>query len=402
MSSMSSTLAELACSICDAVHEITVPQTFCRQCGRALLARYDLERATAAFLRKDYLRRPATMWRYGEVMPVGDRPPVSLGEGMTPLLRAPTLGADLGMDQLWIKDEGGNPTGSFKARGLSAAITRARDLGMTDVSVPTAGNAGAAAAAYAARAGLRAHIAMPADAPRPMMDEVRAYGAELVLVNGLIGDAGAWLRAKVAAHGWFDLSTLKEPYRVEGKKTMGYELWEQFGGTLPDVILYPTGGGTGLIGMWKAFSELECMGLVGEARPRMVVVQATGCAPMVRAFEAGAERATPWEGAKTLAPGIRVPVAFADDLILRAVRQSGGTAVAVDDDAILRATRRIATREGLDAAPEGGATLAALERLLDGGWLGRDERVVLFNTGSGLKHPELRSAEPLPAAVPAP
>lgn len=402
MASMASTLAELACSICDAIHSIAEPQTFCRQCGRALLARYDLERAAPAFLRKDFLHRPATMWRYGEVMPVGGRPPVSLGEGMTPLLRARGLGVELGMEQLWIKDEGGNPTGSFKARGLSAAMTRARDLGFTDVSVPTAGNAGAAAAAYAVRAGLRAHIAMPADAPRPMMDEVRAYGAELVLVDGLIGDAGAWLRAKVAEHGWFDFSTLKEPYRVEGKKTMGYELWEQFGGTLPDVILYPTGGGTGLIGMWKAFAELECMGVVGESRPRMVVVQATGCAPIVRAFESGAERAEPWQGAKTLAPGIRVPVAFADDLILRAVRESGGTALAVDDEAILAATRRVAGREGLDVCPEGGATLAALEKLLEDGLVGHDERVVLFNTGSGLKHPELRSTEPLPEPVPAP
>ena len=396
---MPSTLDSLACSICDAPHDVAVPQTFCRSCGRALLARYDLERARPAFERRAFLDRPSDMWRYAEVMPIGQKPPVTLGEGMTPLWRARRLGAELGMDHLMIKDEGGNPTGSFKARGLSAAVTRARDLGLTDVSVPTAGNAGAAASAYAAHAGLKAHVAMPVDAPRPMMDEVRNYGAELVLVDGLISDAGRWLKQRVDEHGWFDLSTLKEPYRVEGKKTMGYELWEQLDGALPDVILYPTGGGTGLIGMWKAFGELAEMGMVGDHRPRMVVVQSTGCAPIVRAFEQGAERAEPWHGAKTLAPGIRVPVAFADDLILQAVRESGGTALAVDDDAILAATRRLSTREGLDAAPEGGATLAALEVLLESGFVGRNERVVLFNTGSGLKHPELRSREPLPEAV---
>jgi threonine synthase len=331
------------------------------------------------------------MWRYAEVLPVRDpKAVISLGEGMTPLIHAPRLAERVGLEWLMIKDEGGNPTGSFKARGISAALSVAKELGITEVGIPTAGNAGAAAAAYAIRGGMRAHVAMPADTPRPMVDEVQQYGAALTLVNGLISDAGRLIRQGVADHGWFDLSTLKEPYRVEGKKTMGYELWEELGGALPDVILYPTGGGTGLIGMWKAFAELAEMGLVGEHRPRMVVVQSTGCAPIVRAFEAGAERAEPWEGAATLAPGIRVPGAFADDLILQAVRESGGTALAVPDDEILAATREIATCEGLDACPEGGATLAALRELVAQGWVGSKERVVLFNTGSGLKNPELR------------
>lgn len=393
------TLTHLECSVCSTHHDPSVPQTFCRSCGRALLARYDLKHAAEAFQRQAYRDRSATMWRYEEVMPVRDpRAVVSLGEGMTPLVCAPRLGERLGLSWLAIKDEGGNPTGSFKARGIAAALSMAKQLGVREIAIPTAGNAGAAAAAYAARAGMRAHVAMPVDAPRPMMDEVQQYGAALTLVNGLISDAGALVRQGVAEHGWFDISTLKEPYRVEGKKTMGYELWEELGGQLPDVILYPTGGGTGLIGMWKAFAELAEMGLVGDHRPRMVVVQSTGCAPIVRAFEAGAERAETWQGASTLAPGIRVPGAFADHLILDAVRESGGTALAVPDDEILSATREIASTEGLDAAPEGGATLAALRRLLEQGWVKADDRVVLFNTGSGLKNPELRLPE-LPTAV---
>ncbi len=397
-----STLVDLICSICGEPHDAAVPQTYCRSCGRALLARYDLEAAAAAFREGRYRRRPASMWRYAEVLPVKNpRSVISLGEGMTPLLCADRLAADLGMEWLVIKEEGANPTGSFKARGVSAAISRAHELGVTDIGMPTAGNAGAALAAYAARAGIRAHVAMPVDAPRPMIDEVLQYDAELTLIDGLIDDAGKWIRGRAAEHGWFDLSTLKEPYRVEGKKTMGYELWEELGGELPDVILYPTGGGTGLIGMWKAFAELAEMGLVGSHRPRMVVVQSEGCAPMVRAFEAGRTRAEPWQGADTLAPGIRVPVAFADDLILRTVVESGGTAVALPDSEILAATRQIATREGLDAAPEGGATLAALRRLLASGWVDPGEKVVLFNTGSGLKNPELRRDSSTLQAIPA-
>lgn len=397
---MSSTYLGLQCSICGLDHSLAEVQTFCTACGRALLARYDLEAARPAFAEGRFRRRAADMWRYLEVMPVTDGGDiVSLGEGCTPLLPVPKLRRALGLKALWVKDEGGNPTGSFKARGISAAMTRARQLGITEIGMPTAGNAGAAASAYAARGGLIAHVAMPKDAPRPMIDEVRAYGAELTLIDGLISDAGRWIRQGVAEHGWFDMSTMKEPFRLEGKKTMGYELWEQLDGDLPDVILYPTGGGTGLIGMWKAFDELRQMGLLDGPLPRMVVVQSTGCAPMVRAFEAGDERAAPWHGAATLAPGIRVPGAFADDLILRAVRESGGVALAVDDAAILDGTRRLGTMEGIDAAPEGGATLAALEELLATGVVGPEDRVVLFNTGSGLKHPELRSTEPLPASV---
>ena len=386
-----STLNHLECSICGQHHDPDVPQTICQACGRALVARYDLERAAAAFREKAYLQRPPSMWRYTEVMPVKDpEAVVSLGEGMTPLICATRLAERLGLQWLAIKDEGGNPTGSFKARGISAAMSKALELGLREIGMPTAGNAGAAAAAYAARAGLRAHVAMPVDAPRPMVDEVRQYGAELTLVDGLISDAGKLVRKGCEEKGWFDMSTLKEPYRVEGKKTMGYELWEALGGRLPDVIFYPTGGGTGLIGMWKAFGELEEMGLVGPERPRMVVVQSTGCAPIVRAFEAGAQRAEPWQGAATLAPGIRVPGAFADDLILQVLYESQGIALAVPDEEILASTREIGTCEGLDAAPEGGATLAALRRLLDRKWIQPDEQVVLFNTGSGLKHPELR------------
>ena len=397
---MQRTYIGLECSICGEPHDHEEIQTYCRTCGRALVARYDLEAARQAFTEGRYIGRAATMWRYLEVLPVTDEADiVSLGEGCTPLLPTPKLQQALGLAGLWVKDEGGNPTGSFKARGLAAAVTRARQLGVTELGIPTAGNAGAACAAYASRAGMVAHVAMPKDAPRPMMDEVRAYGADLTLVDGLISDAGKWIRRGVKAHGWFDMSTMKEPFRLEGKKTMGYELWEQLCGDLPDVILYPTGGGTGLIGMWKAFDELCQMGLLEPPLPRMVVVQSTGCAPMVRAFEEGTERAEPWHGAATLAPGIRVPGAFADDLILRAVRESDGIALAVDDDAIMDATRRLGAMEGIDAAPEGGATLAALERLLDMGWVRPDERVVLFNTGSGLKHPELRSQEALPEPV---
>jgi len=269
-------------------------------------------------------------------------------------------------------------------------MAKAVELGLTDIGMPTAGNAGSAAAAYAARAGLTAHVAMPADTPVAIIDEVRAYGADLTLVDGLIGDAGKLIGDLSRLHGWFEMSTLKEPYRVEGKKTMGFELWEQLGGNLPDAILYPTGGGTGLIGMWKAFAELQKMGLIGPDRPRMYAVQSTGCAPIVRAWDEGAERARPWENAATLAPGIRVPSPFADDLILRALKASGGSAVAVSDESIVRAMRRLATAEGIDACPEGAATLAALETLVADGSIGPHDVVVLFNTGSGLKHPELR------------
>ena len=382
-----STLIDLECSICGERHDAGRVQTVCRACGRALVARYDLDAAAPALRSGAHRKRPATMWRYAEVLPVRDGAAVvTLGEGMTPLLPARRLGRELGLRRLAIKDDGVNPTGSFKARGLSAAVSKALELGVTDVALPTAGNAGGAAAAYAARAGIGAHVAMPADAPRAMMAEVEAYGGDLELVDGLISDAGRWIAREAATKGWLDVSTMKEPYRVEGKKTMGYELWEELS-ELPEVILYPTGGGTGLIGMWRAFAELEAMGLLaGRERPRMVAVQAAGCAPIVRAFEAGAERAEPFENAATLAPGIRVPSPFADDLILRVLSESGGEAVAVEDEEITAAVAQTLALEGIDVCPEGGAVIAALRRLRSDGRLDRDERVVVFNCGSGLKY----------------
>ena len=387
-----STLTHLECSICGERHSADELQYVCRACGRALVARYDLDAAARTFTREALGSCPASLWRYEELLPVRERHFVTtLGEGMTPLLRAPRLGSSVGASDLWVKDEGGNPTGTFKARGVSVALSRAVELGVREIGMPTAGNAGAALAAYAARAGVRAHVAMPRDAPQAVIAEVRAYGAELELVDGLIGDAGTCIASGAAEHGWFEMATLKEPYRLEGKKTLGLELWEQLGGSLPDAILYPTGGGTGLIGMWKAFEELEMLGLSGAARPRMIVVQAEGCAPIVRAFEASAERAEPWEGAATIAPGIRVPAPFADDLILRAVRESGGDAIAVTDDEIRLAAGEIAMAEGIDACPEGAATWAGAKRLIAAGRLNAASRIVLFNTGTGLKHPELRA-----------
>ena len=386
-----STLTHLECSICGARHECDELQTVCRECGRALFARYDLDAARETLTRAALGRRVASMWRYAEVMPASELAgSVSLGEGMTPLLAAPRLGAELGCSDLLVKDEGGNPTGSFKARGIAAAMAMAKRLGMTDIGMPTAGNAGSAAAAYAARSGITAHVAMPADTPAAIIQEVLNLAADLQLVDGLINDAGRLIADGCREHGWFEMSTLKEPYRVEGKKTMGYELWEQLDGELPDAVLYPTGGGTGLIGMWKAFEEMEAMGLIGSERPRMCVVQSDGCAPIVRAWEHGDERAEPWQDAATVAPGIRVPAPFADDLILRTLRESGGAAVAVPDESIVPAMRRFGRTEGIDACPEGASTLVGLEMLLAGGTIRPDERIVLFNTGTGLKHPELR------------
>ena len=386
-----SALSHLECSICGERHDDRVPQTVCTACGRVLLARYDLEAARRTFDRAALAGREASMWRYFELLPIRDPAAVtSLGEGMTPLVRCCRLAAALGVERLEVKDEGGNPTGSFKARGLSAAVSKAVELGIERIALPTAGNAGGAAAAYGARAGVGVYVAMPRDAPRAMKDEVRTFGGELELVDGLISDAGRLVAGRCGDDGWFDVSTLKEPYRAEGKKTLGLELWEQLDGELPDAILYPTGGGTGLVGMWKAFAELEAMGLAGPARPRMYAVQSRGCAPVVQAFDAGAERARAWADAATLAPGIRVPSPFADDLILEVLRESGGGAVAVGEDEILAGMREMAAAEGIDACPEGGAVLAGARRLLAAGGLGAGERVVLFNTGTGLKHPELR------------
>jgi threonine synthase len=321
-----------------------------------------------------------------EVLP--NAAPVSLGEGMTPLLHAQRYGAHLGLARLYVKDEGLNPTGSFKARGLSAALSMAKALGVRTIALPTAGNAGGAAAAYAALAGLNCVIAMPADTPLANIVESRAFGADVRLVDGLISDCGKLIAAKVVDEGWYEVATLKEPYRIEGKKTMGYELWEEFGGTLPDVIVYPTGGGVGLIGMWKAFEELEQMGLIGSARPRMIAVQAAGCAPIVRAFTQHAEASELWHNATTVAAGLRVPKALGDFIVLADVYASRGEAVAVTDTELMAACRRLAELEGVFAAPEGGAGLSAVAKLVAERKIDRDERVVVFNTGSGYKYLE--------------
>ncbi|HEU5054872.1 MAG TPA: threonine synthase [Kofleriaceae bacterium] len=375
----------LECTATGERHESEVLQTVSRA-GAPLYARYDLPALRARFTPALVAGRPPDLWRYREVLPVRGRA-IRLGEGMTPLVEAPRLAAALGLDvDLRIKDEGQNPTASFKARGLAVAVSRAVELGAGAVALPSAGNAAGAAAAYAAAAGIPAHVVMPRDTPPPIVAECRALGAEVELVDGLITDCARVVQEGARREGWFDLSTLREPYRVEGKKTMGYELAEQLGGRLPDVVVYPTGGGTGLVGMWKAFAELEALGWIGPARPRMVVVQAAGCAPMVRAFRDGRERAEPWEGARTAAAGLRVPRAIGDFLILRAVRESGGTAVAVTDAAMVEAMALVGRTTGIYAALEGAATAAALPELARLGCIRPGDLVVLFSTGSGLKN----------------
>jgi len=380
--------SHLECSVpCGAPPLDSRGRHFLCSCGAPLLVRYDLEKARA--WRPDSLKgRPPNMWRYREMLPLfAGEEPVTLGEGFTPLVHAQSLGASLGLQRLFIKDESLNPTNSFKARGQSAAITRAKYLGATTIALPTAGNAGNAAAAYSAAAGLACEVFIPRDAKRPFVDECRLYGANVTLVDGLITDAGRLAAEKGAALGWYDVSTLKEPYRIEGKKTMAYELAEQMEWRWPDWIVYPTGGGTGLIGMWKAFEELERLGWVTAAkRPKMVSVQAEHCAPIVRAFEQGADRAQAWEGASTIADGLRVPRAIGDFLILRAIRESGGTAIAVSDESMVDAMLEIGRREGISAAPEGGAALVAIERLVTNGSIEPGHSVVLFNTGGALKY----------------
>jgi threonine synthase len=343
--------------------------------------------ARAAVGRSSIALREPSLWRYRELLPVRDMKfKLCLGEGFTPLLQAVRLGQEIGFENLTIKDEGLNPTGSFKARGLAVAVSRAWELGVKSVSIPTAGNAGCAMSAYAALAGMEAHVFMPADVPKPFINECRVLGAAVTLIDGLITDCGQAAREGVEKYGRFDVSTLKEPYRIEGKKTMGYELAEQMGWTLPDVIIYPTGGGTGLIGMWKAFDEMEKLGWIGPGRPRMVTVQSDGCAPMVKAFHEGKEFAEPWPNARTIADGMRVPAAVGDFLILRALRESRGTAVAVSDNEIIKATYLMGKTQGIWPAPEGGATLAGFIKLKKEGWIGVGEKVVLFNTGSGAKY----------------
>ncbi len=394
-------LTHLECSNCGRREDAAKLQTVCPDCGRVLFARYDLEAVGAHVKREDLASRAHTMWRYREVMPVADpKHIVSLGEGMTPLLPALRLADELGCSQLYIKEEGLNPTGTFKARGLSAAVSRALELGARALAIPSAGNAGGAMAAYAARAGLPAYVFMPEDAPESTKAECALYGARLYLVRGLINDAGKIVREGTARFGWFDVSTLKEPYRAEGKKTMGYEIAEQLGWELPDAILYPTGGGTGIVGMWKAFDEMERLGWIDSRRPKMISVQAEGCAPIVRAFQEGKRHAEPWQGAQSVAGGIRVPVAIGDYLMLDAIRESGGTAIAVSDDALLADMYALARTEGLSAAPEGAATLSALRQLLRDGFLRSDERIVLFNTGSALKYQDLYAAQGVPVLDP--
>jgi threonine synthase len=380
-----SSFAHLTCTRCARSYERDRRLGVCPApgCGGALFARYHglrLERDSAA-------DRPRTIWRWHEKMPVEDPVHiVSLGEGGTPLLRAERLVAETGFADLWIKDESGNPTGSFKARGLSAAVSKAKELGFTKIALPTAGNAGGAAAAYAARAGMECHVVMPEDTPRVFRIECERYGAHVTILPGLIDDCGRLVAERAAREGWHDVSTLKEPFRVEGKKTMGYELAEDLGWELPDAILYPTGGGTGLIGMWKAFQEMEEMGWIGSKRPRMFAVQAEGCAPIPRAFAEGRETAERFADARTYASGLRVPKPFADYLILRYVRESGGTAVAVSDDAMRRACDEMGRAEGLFTAPEGGAAWAAAKQLAESGVVDRKARIVVFNTGSGFKY----------------
>lgn len=367
--------------------------------GAPLFARYDLEALRDRLRPDDLVGRRADLWRYAEVLPVRDPAAiVSLGEGWTPLLESPRLARKLGVRACHVKDEGQNPTASFKARGMALAVSRARELGASALALPTAGNAGGAAAAYGAAAGLPVHVVAPRDTPEPIIAEIRALGAHLTLLDGLISDCGRVVREGAAEHGWWDLSTLKEPYRVEGKKTMGYELFEQLGGRLPDAIMYPTGGGTGLIGMWKAFDEMEALGWIDGRRPKMVSVQAAGCAPMVRAYEAGTEDAGFWEGAATYASGLRVPGAIGDFLILRAVRASGGAAVAVTDQEMEDWVGIVGATTGIFAAPEGGAVAAAVPPLLERGILSPDDEVVLFNTGSGLKYVGMTPLDPGPAS----
>jgi threonine synthase len=367
------------------------PQHLCT-CGAPLLARYDLD-AARAWDRRSLAGRPANMWRYRELMPLVDgEAPLTLGEGWTPLVHARRLGQELGLSRLFVKDESLNPTNSFKARGLSAAVTRAAALGAPALSVPSAGNAANALAAYAAAAGIPAHVFMPKDVKVPFIRECELYGADVTLVAGLITDAGRLAAERGRTLGWYDVSTLKEPYRVEGKKTMLYELGEQLDWQFPDWIVYPTGGGTGIVGMWKALDELERIGWKKDARrPRMVSVQASGCAPIVRAFEQGAERSDMWPDARTVADGLRVPKAIGDFLVLRAIRESQGTAVAVSDADMVRGMRELGAREGISAAPEGGAALHAVKVLEAAGYIKADDAVVVFNTGGALKYLDVLS-----------
>ena len=380
-------VTHLECGFTGEHHDADVVHNLSRA-GKPLLVRYDLDGVRKSLSKEELARRPADLWRYRELLPVRRTADiVSLGEAVTPIIPLPKIAATLKASEILVKDEGRLPTGSFKARGLVMAVSMAKALGIKHMAMPTNGNAGAALAAYASRAGIKTTIFCPEDTPEVNVSEIALQGATVYRVNGLIDDCGKIVGEGKAKVGWFDVSTLKEPYRIEGKKTMGLELAEQLGWQVPDVILYPTGGGTGLIGMWKAFAELEAIGFIGKKRPRMVAVQAAGCAPMVRAFEAGSEHAPRWEDAETIASGIRVPQAIGDFLILRAVRESGGFAIAVPDEAISAALDEMAREEGLLLCPEGAATYAAYKQSLADGRVKRTDQVVLFNCASGLKYP---------------
>ncbi|HUG44605.1 MAG TPA: threonine synthase, partial [Acidobacteriota bacterium] len=376
----------LECSRCPATFSPESPHRLCSKCQSPLLVRYALDRVAAIPVRERLAKRPPTLWRYRELLPVvAPEKIVSLGEGMTPLLKLRIRRKEGAVSELWLKEESGNPTGSFKARGLSVAVTMAASFGLRRLCVPSAGNAGGALAAYAARGGLESYIFIPKDAPEANIVECRLAGTYVEAVDGSIADASRVMAQRGAGRDWFDVSTLMEPYRIEGKKTLGYEIAEQLGWRLPDVILYPTGGGTGLIGMWKAFQEMESMGWVGKRLPKMVAVQSEGCAPIVEAFDRGSRHASPWSDPRTLAAGIRVPRPLGDFLILRALRQSGGTAVAVSEESIEDAIVEVAEKEGLLMCPEGAACWAAFRELLQTGWIQPDAVVVLFNTAAGHK-----------------
>lgn len=383
-------VTHLECANCGKNYEANQLLNLCVECGKPLLVRYDLEKAKESLTKDSLPSRRSNLWRYKEVLPVeNEENIVSFGEGWTPLLEAKKLAGNLPLKlNLFIKDEGQNPTQSFKARGMTAAISMAKELGVKKLAVPSAGNAAGALAAYAARAGMEANIFMPSDTPQANIIECRQTGANVTLIDGLITDCGAEVARRKDAEGWFDVSTLKEPYRVEGKKTMGYELAEQFKWNLPDVILYPTGGGTGLIGMWKAFDEMEKMGWIGEKRPRMISVQSETCAPIVRAFHEGKRFADEFENAETVASGLRVPKAIGDFLIIDALHESNGTAIAVSDEELVKAVKEIGAAEGIFTAPEGAACLPALRKMIEQNLVEENETVVIFNTGAGVKYLE--------------
>ena len=390
MNSTGTTLIHLECSKCNAEYSKDSIYNLSDCCSLPLFPRYDIEKGKTYFKKDSLINRPPTMWRYKEMMPVNYEENITtLGEGFTPLEPAGSLGKMLGFKNLFLKNESINPTGSFKDRGMSAAISKAKEFGLNKISIPTAGNAGGATAAYTAKAGQEAFIFMPNDTPKAFQVECEQYGAHVEMIDGLISDCGKIVAERKNQEGWFDISTLKEPYRVEGKKTMGYELAEQFNWELPDAIIYPTGGGTGLIGMWKAFDEMETMGWIGSHRPKMISVQSEGCAPIVDAFDQGLDCAQPFQNPKTSALGLRVPSAVGDFLILNSIRQSEGVALSVTDNELMTGTKQIGSSEGIFSAPEGGATVAALPKLLDRGIIKPNDQIVLFITGSGLKYVDL-------------